>query len=477
MSLPGLTRAVGQRLFLGRPATRVASCPVTAPNSSTAATALDLTQRTMLKLPFAVARWRIGFRNQNLRSATAYTTPCSITGVWAGLPTFDTGTSTAGRWPGNCTAAPTQVSTGLTVPVDGSRVWTSWITNSTFTKNTGKVISWGLTSAATGTGIASGNGYQGATAAGAANAGNQTLTSPSVAPNALYLDVVVEYEFAESVRLVMAIGDSNTLQYGLSPSLITSAGGGSLPHESWPMLAGAMGGFAVINLGVGSAQSVDWAVNYPALWDRLPSGCLPDAAFVSLGTNDLSAGITSFITYMQAIHTKIRTTYSCNTIWQSTITPRCFPDGAFTLGGTKVGGFLMADAAIGATSVSCSFSPATSAALLIGLGPGAEQRTVTAVTGSGPYAATVAGLTQNHWAGESISNGDESTRHLINNFLRQLPDAITGCFDFEKLLEATPGSFTMDGRYANSDYLHFIRSVGVLKASLILGTGVQPLFS
>jgi hypothetical protein len=38
---------------------------------------------------------------------------------------------------------------------------------------------------------------------------------------------------------------------------------GALLHEAWPMIAGAMGGFAPINLRVGSALPTDFATTYP----------------------------------------------------------------------------------------------------------------------------------------------------------------------------------------------------------------------
>lgn len=457
---------------LAKPDTRLADYMVTAPNTSTSG-ALDLTQRTIFKPNVTPARWRIGFRNYNLRASTYYTTPCTITGVWAGTPAYDTSTSGPTRWNGHATAAPTQVHTGsITVPVDGTFAWSNWVNGDATYKTTGKLISWGFTSTATGTGIATGNGFQGCSASGASNAGNQTLTSPSIAANAVHLDVVIEYEFADTAKVIVFVGDSNTVGYSpAGPPLITSPQASVLPHESWPMLAAAQAGFVAVNLGVGSATVTEFASTRPQMWSRLSSTVDLDAAVVSLGTNELTSGDSNFITQCLAVNTLLRGTYGVTRIYWTTITPRCYPDGAYTSGGTKVAGTLSADAASGATSVSCSFSPAL-AAMLIGTGPNAESRTVTGVSGSGPYTATVAALTNTHYAGEALGQGDELYRRKINNYLRQNPDGITGCFDFEKVMESSPGAFRMDDRYSASDWLHRQRGAQAALAALVAAVGV-----
>ncbi len=64
-TIPGLTVGQGRRMFVGKPATRKAFLPCTAPNATTADGNADLTHRTLLLLPFGVTRWRIGFLNHN----------------------------------------------------------------------------------------------------------------------------------------------------------------------------------------------------------------------------------------------------------------------------------------------------------------------------------------------------------------------------------------------------------------------------
>lgn len=86
-------------------------------------------------------------------------------------------------------------------------------------------------------------------------------------------------------------------------------------------------------------------------------------------------------------------------------------------------------------------------------------------TGSGPYTCTLnAALVNTHYASERLSQGNERNRRYRNNFLRNLPDAVAGVFDFEKLMERTPGAFDCDPRYACSDRLHFYRGAQIEKA-------------
>lgn len=461
----------------GSPAKRTATFPLTAPNSQSATLSRDLTQRSMFRVPFGVSRARLCFANRNLRATTALTTACTITGIWTGTPVRDTATTGTGRWKGDCSAALTQrVATPLTVPVDRSIVRSPWFDLTDYRQGSDLVISWGLTSGSTGTGIANGNGYQGVSAAGAANAGAATLTGASVGTNVVLLDVWVEYEFTAPVKVILTVGDSRTVQYGLPPALIAGADGGSLPTEAWPALVSAMTGAAVINLGVGSAVTTDFTTSFPDIWTRLPqAGVTVDAVIVALGTNQLgSANLANFITPMQALNAYIRTTIGCDTIWWATITPRAYPDGAYTSGGTIIGGTLTAPAAAAATTITTSFTAATGATVL-GIGPSAEDVTISSVSGTTATLSTA--LVNAHATGEPIGQGQERTRKLINNYLRQMPDGISGVIDFEKLVESSPGSATMDARYVGSDYLHSPRNAGAPMAGLAAPLAVRPLLT
>lgn len=450
------------------PATRVAFATLTSSNQSTAASpaAKDFTLRTMLKLPFASGRWRIGFLNHNLRSTTASTTPATVTGVYVGTPVYGISVANGGRWFGNCASALTQVSGALTVPVDGTRVWSAWIESADFDPGIEKVISWGMTTTASGNGLAHGNSLQHVRADGSSQVASATLTSPTTGSGLAYFDIVVEYEFAQPIQTGLFVGDSNTLSYVPSaPPLLPSAGAGSLPFESWPMVAGEMGGFAAINLGVGSTTQGEWASTLPILWDRLPlADAAPDFAVVSVGTNEMiETNVQAFLDAIRAINAKLRSLGIKRIFWTD-ITPR---------GDTTLFGRLAAGAIVGATTISSTYN-APNGTILVGSGTNAEQVTVSGTSGTGPYTLTVTALANAHSANEPVTSGREMARRLYNNLLRQMPDALTGVVSFEKALEAAPDDPSGDPRYVASDALHFQRSASIIKAQATLAAGVAP---
>jgi hypothetical protein len=100
-----------------------------------------------------------------------------------------------------------------------------------------------------------------------------------------------------------------------------------------------------------------------------------------------------------------------------------------------------------------------------------EDVTVSAVTGSGPYSVTISAPANQHWAGEMVVGDTERIRQYINAYLRNIPYGISGCFDFEKLLESAPSSNKLDPRYSASDWLHTTRGAAIEKAKLIAMAG------
>lgn len=469
---PGLTRTTADARYIGKPETRVGMIPLTAPNSTDVATALDFTQRALIRLPLRGAEWRIGWRNRNLRSATIPTTPCTITGVWTGKPERHTASTSAQRWNGNIAGTVTQVANSLTIPTDGTFAYTPWITDNPIEEGVDKVLSWGLTSTATGTGIATGNAFQGVIATGAAQASSAALTSPTITRNVIRLDVVVQYRFAAPVQHGLFVGDSRTLSYSQGrlplPTLITNVPASALPHESWPMIAGAMAGAAVSNIGVGATTLSDWAATRPQLWERFPAGEQYDFAVVSLGINGVSGGVNGFSTHMQTINAKLRNDYGIGRIIWTTIAPAGFSSNYAKFS---------ADSAAGATSVSLSASPAVGT-LMLGDGYTAEDVEVASVSGTGPYTATLsAATTYAHTSGESATWSSERWRRIINALLRQLPDGISGCVDFERILEASPGSPLGDPRLVDSDGLHYTRSASMEMARAVATVATRPKFA
>lgn len=483
--------ASGKRLdsfnVVGAPATRTAVAPLTAPNSSSTLGAnIDYTIRTIMAFPFKTKRWRLKFRNQNLLNASVLSGTATITGIAAGTPTRPTtsASSNATRWAGSGTGFKSLSASSVSVLSDASWAYSPWFSDSTdqFQPGTEKVISLGIT-ASSGAVLASGNGYQWARGAGSSAYTTDALTSGSVGANVSYLDICVEYEFDAAIKVLLVLGDSNSISYveAEASPLNSYAAGGSLPSESWPATAGMMGGFAVINLAVGSSATNHFApagaTYIPALWERLPADVKIDAAVIALGTNFLSVSLTTFSGDLMSINSKLRTDYSINSIWWATIPPRGYPDGTYTGTGTALCAFLTTDLAVGVTTFTADRNLGTGVAVL-GAGGNGEDVTISSVTGTGPYTVTLsAATTKAHHSGERIGLADERLRMYKNAYLRLNPDGIRGIFDFERALESSPGSWRMDDRYSTTQWLHCTRAANPIKANAVMGTGIQPLFS
>ena len=468
-----LTAAETNAAYVGKPATRKAFQTLAAPNSSSATAAFDYAYRTMLKLPVATSRWRIGFSNRNLRSATIPTAPVTITGVFVGEPVFSTAWADGARWKGACTDALTQVSEDLTVPTDGTFVWSDWITDEAdqFAPLVEKVIGWGHSNPASGSGIGYGNSIQYYRAAGNGNAGNATLAGATLTLQSLG-DIVIEYEFAGPSQIGLFIGDSNTIGYTPSaPQLFPSAGEGALAHENWPGVAAELGGFVAVNIAVGSALPVDFASALPYLWTRVDLESVEiDFAVVSLGTNGLAGGDANFAlfaSYVLAINAQLRA-LGIERIFWTDIPPRSLTSGYSTVA-------VAASAAATTIQVASTLTLDSTNTLLIGSGPNAEIVTVSSgPTGSGPYTYTISALANAHAVGEHVTSSTETARRRQNIWLRNLPDGISGIIPFEVALEASPGSPNADPRYIASDLLHFQRGAGSLRAATAALSGVQP---
>lgn len=465
-----LVKADAAAKFVPKPTERTAFLPVTAPNVSSSTTR-NRTERTMIKLPFGVTRWRVWFANWNLRNASAPGGACSITGIAVGDPVYDSSTSSDNRWTGDCTGALTPLqTTAITVPTDGSKVASAWFDHP-LAADDEVVLSWGILTSGS-QALASGNSYAGVYGGAAADYATAALSGKSVGVNKLTLDVIVEYEFRDVTQIGLFIGDSNTVTYSpTAPPLISGAAAGALPHESWPVIAGQLGGFAAINFGVGSATPADFGTTYARMWSRADIASSEiDFAVCSLGTNGLNKDVTLFVAQFLAINAKLRATYGIDRIFWTTVTPRGY-ESAFAR--------LSSPASPGATTVSLDRSPTLTGGqeILIGSGWNAETRLVSgSITGSGPYSATLtAALTNDHAANEPVATDSERSRRLVNNYLRTMPDGIAGVIDFEKLLERAVDEPSGDPRYFASDALHFMRGASLARAQAVVAAGVKPL--
>jgi hypothetical protein len=475
------TQAALNGAYVAKPGSRNSFMVLNAPVSTGGPAATDYAYRTVVRLPVTTARWRIGFANRNLRSATTLTSPCTITGVYMGTPVYGTTGTTGARWEGAATGAMTQVATSFAMPTDGTVGWSAWIEAGAnqFQPFTEKVIGWGQTTANSGNGFGyTSTSYQAYRASGqSANAGNATLTGVA-ATTQIYFDIFIEYELVTAGQVGLFIGDSNTAGVTTSPpSLFPSAGTGGLAHESWPSVAGELGTFAAINLGVGSAELVDFATTYPGLWTRVDLTAINiDFAVVSLGTNGLSSSpgnFTNSVTYIRAINTKLRT-LGIKRIYWTDITPR-----GLTASVTPLTAGMSAGATTFQTGATLTFDDGQSQ-VVIGTDTSAEYLAVTSTTptGSGPYTYTLTSACANaHVTGELVSGGKEAARRRLNAFWRNLPDGISGVIGFEQAFEASPLSALSDPRLVCADGLHFQRGAAMQRAAQTVIAGVAPKLS
>lgn len=465
-------KADAEAKYVAKPAVRRAFAPLTAPNTNvtTAVLAasfpgLSLTQRSGLQLAVNTTRWRVRWRNVDLLGNVALTTPATATGVTAGDdPLMRSGGGTDNRWLFDFGSAPDVLTSAAhVVPVNGGWVSSQWFDNAgdQYTAGVFKGLSWDLAWASSGTGLAGGNSYLGGRSVGA-HAADAALSSATIGPIGLYLNVVVEYEFIEPCEVWIMPGDSNTIGYApveqSSTTIMNPVSPGScLPHESWPMIAGAAAGAVVINLGVGSASPDSFVSPTALIWyaDMLAL-CELDGALVSLGTNGMST-LTAFVTAFRAINTNVRALGIGKLFW-TTITGRGYTGQEARL-----------TAAPAATATSISTDVAITATV-VALGVGFAAETVTATlpsTGSGPYTTTVTALVNAHEVGEPLWWSSQRILKQINNFLGGMPDSVNGIFDFERAMEAAPHSSRMDLRYEASDKLHRRRRAQVILASMV----------
>jgi lysophospholipase L1-like esterase len=417
----------------------------TAPGS-----AIDWLQRALIRLPVTTTRWRLKIANRDLLRNVALTTPIGAGPTFIGDPVKD---STTGRWNGKATAALTQVLAGYTVPTDGTDYVSPWVTDPSFqfTKNVDRVLSWDNTIGTGGNGYAAEfvrlvwhNGSQGAAQA--------PLANPLGFWSAVMLcDMRLEYEFADTAAIGLFIGDSITA--GFSDGDVTKTQPGTHAHDAWPAQAGQAVGYVATNLGIGSADHTNFAAGSYALTRVDLATTVPDFAVLSLGTNDgLVAGLSTVQAALTAILSNLRS-QGIQKLYVTTIPPRA-----------NTQGYLTANAASGATTISGSYNPGVGQQIILDSGRAQESLTVSAVSGTGPYTLTVGALAAAHTGGSSllagaaqIISGNEILRQQLNDWFRQLP-GVDGVLDFDDALAVTKGSAVPDKRIMSADNLHPMRA-------------------
>jgi hypothetical protein len=415
---------------IGSNGTRRVIMPLGDCNTTGSALARDFYQRTVIRFPRRITRFRIRSRNRNLLTNTILTSPVTLTDFYVGAPAYDT--TGLRRWSGAYTATPTKIIAGpFTVPTDGSDVVTPWATLPDTLQESDVLLSYGVITAATGTGVAiSGNGdglRGGASSSGLA--GSTLASGASFDSGKIFTDLRIEYEVEGGVRVGLFVGDSITAGAGGSGNLPPEADAriALLPAERWPDLAGRVGNFCAINLGVGSIGTAAFDTSAAPTINRAvvgTSATIPDFAVSALGTNNLYEGFTTCSSRIVTTVNALRS-LGIKEVYLATILPK----GASTSVGT-----LGASVAAAATSVVSSVDVAVGGSAIIGKGDDYEVLTVTAKTGTGPYTLTVSALTKPHTAGDRIAVGDEATRIRVNQWIRQMPAGISGVIDFDLLM-------------------------------------------
>jgi lysophospholipase L1-like esterase len=418
-------------------------------NTAGAAVVRDQSQRTLVRFPRRIKRFRIRAANHNLLTSTNYTTPLTYTNFYIGTPVY--ATTGLGRWTGNLAAAPTNILPGPhAVPTDGTDYVSAWATLPEQYQETDFILSYGFTAPATGTGVClSGNGdaFRGGTSA---NAADLSVSAWSAEAGKIFGDLRLEYEVEGAPRVGLFVGDSITAGAGDTAGATPPEADpriGILPHERWPDLAGRAGNFCAVNLGVGSigGGSFNAATNMQFTRAAIgTSATVPDFAVSLLGTNDLYGGFTAVTAKITATVAAIRA-LGIKEIYHGTLLPK---------GQTQFAGTITGATAVGATTVVSTIDINAGVSTVIGSADDYEVVTVTGKTGTGPWTLTVNAMTKAHASGTRIVAADEAARIRVNNWLRQLPLGLAGVLDFDQHMADSPGSATSLPNYMFADKVH-----------------------
>ncbi|MUL44456.1 hypothetical protein FZI85_17175 [Mycobacterium sp. CBMA293] len=267
-------------------------------NSSGTWASQPLHDRREFSISQKVRRFRVHFRNRN-QLADTQGNPVTGMVAYVGIPS--TTGSADGKWNGQCTTTPTQILTSTNMAAN-AEVVTPWVSPSTFTIDPYKryVLSYGFTTPASGvTCFGGGVVYQTALAsdAGLANPSGMTRIT-----NAAFLQVWIEYEFANDNAPVMLVV-SNSLSNG------TNNSGGAVDNNgeigSWPQVWAMANGGVAASIGVASSLAANYkAASAGARWDvydPCASALDPDVVlYYALASSDVIGEGGSTITTSQA---------------------------------------------------------------------------------------------------------------------------------------------------------------------------------
>lgn len=231
------------------------------------------TQKLPIPLQVATKQWRVRISNKTQFNVTTGTQAVSCNGLYIGEAFKDLTTGEPTGWSG----ALTNALGAFTIPAAGGEYVSPWITApaAQFSKpNTLYMLSMGWTKPAGSTIYSGSNG-----AWTTASAADVSATTPTTTFNQqTYFNIIVEYEFEGSQKVLLAIGDS-----------LTESFGPKYAYGTWTQRLAQRIGMPVIGYGIGGATARDWAslALTDARWKRLTDGAFNiDASIALLGTND-----------------------------------------------------------------------------------------------------------------------------------------------------------------------------------------------
>ena len=398
--------------------------------------AADINNRYLLELPVTPTRYRFRVRNYSPYAGAGGAGPLNVTGIYIGTPKANT-TDTSYKWKGEMTATATKVTDAFTL-TNSTETVTAWYTSPAITKGVPVCVSIGFNNVS-GAGSVTIYGDNtggfarigaGAGAAADAAAFSGTLTA------VCYLDVRIEYEYTNVVRadgqpdvpVVLTVGDSIT--QGVPPT----GENNYMSCDTWPGQVALRNGCAVVNAGIGSTTTANWAaataVDHKFLGRFDLTTTVPDVAIVALGMNDVTGGVGIYTQWanLSTLVTSLRS-FGINRVFLATITPGAFASPISATSGATTNGSSAATVAstIGLhprMPITGTGIPANTTILAV--------NSLTSITLSANATATNTGLTFTCGNAATISTAAmEQARQQTNAWIRTLPLNVDGIIDFD----------------------------------------------
>lgn len=455
---------------LAQPRVKRAALNISSPNAT--GTVTDWLRRDTIQLPQTTRRWRLRIRNWIPYTAALGTANVTTTAVYIGEPVITTAAAVdTGKPTGAFVNAPVQALAGVNLGAAGAEYLSPWVTSSSlqFQANKLYLISQGFT-APSGT-VANGGqsvGFTVLNSGGAANVATQGVPAGQALSNTAYLDIVMEYEFANSasgVPVGIVIGDSNSVGFG-------NTGIPVYAHQQFHQLIGTQVGTPIASLGISGYGSVNFTVSANGLFTRFDVGgaFIPDFALIEVPTNDFGGNqaSTNVAVKIMTIVANLKA-FGVKRIYLFSIPPRL--NNGIT--GYFSRSTLTVAAIAGDTTITTQDKIVgdLTAQNLLNIDPGlgaAEARTASALsTGSaGSWVTAVPALTNPHPIGTIVETVGETQRRAYNIWANSGLGTIAGTFDVDRLLRDPANLYRLHPDY-QTDQLHWSAAAHSAIASLL----------